>query len=402
MLNELEKNKKTEDSARTEILSSIKLTDQKHKAAIEKKIIIWTLILAIAFNIAFYYRSAIIKNQTIKKLLTFPKTAPTPPQKPPAAIAPPIQNPAPTVKLKDIILQTSNDKTIVDFVLSAATLYYIEHNAEQQQLFITLSNTGLLGNVPTTLENSFIIALNTQQKGLSTVCTLTLLPGTKVDELQLITKPQPLLHLVLSNPQLTEQKMSKTPAPVPLEQQQEERYQEIQQLLTQNNNEKTIAQLRLFLGDFPAHLQARETLVGLLIKEGAWQKAENALQIGIDKNPTYAPFIKLKAHILIGQNKTVAAINLLQQFSNTFAEDPEYLALLAALYTQHNQFMQAAELYHQLTKMQPQKAIWWVGLGLALENANKKNAAQEAYYHAYNCLDTTPELMAFVSDKIKK
>ena len=37
MLNELEKNKKTKDPARIEILSSIKSTDQKHKTAIEKK-----------------------------------------------------------------------------------------------------------------------------------------------------------------------------------------------------------------------------------------------------------------------------------------------------------------------------------------------------------------------------
>ena len=260
----------------------------------------------------------------------------------------------------------------------------------------------MLGNVPVVLENSFIIALNTQQKGLSTVCTLTLLPGTKVDELQLIKQPQPLLHLVLSNPQLTRQKMAKVPTPIPLEQQQEQRYQEIQQLLTQNNNEKTIRQLRLFLGDFPTHLPARETLVGLLIKEGAWQKADNVLQIGLAENPTYAPFIKLKAHILISQNKIGAALNLLHQFSNIFAEDTEYLALLAALYTQQNQFMQAAELYHQLTKMQPQKAIWWIGLGVALESANKKNAAQEAYNHAYNSLETNPELIAFVSEKIRK
>lgn len=410
MLNELEKNKKSEDPARTEILSSINLTNQKHKAALEKKIIILVLILGIVISIFFSYRATIINNTTISKLISLPKTIFTAPKKPQVTTATVAQPPTkkvvpattPTVKLKNIILQTANAKTVIDFVLSATTLYYIEHSADQQQLFITLSNTGLLGNVPIALENSFITALNTQQRGMSTICTLTLLPGTKVDELQLIDKPQPLLHLVLSNPQLTNRKMLKIPIPVSLEQQQEQRYQDIQQLLAQNNNQAAITQLRLFLGDFSPHLQARETLVGLLIKEGAWQKADNILTVGLDKNPNYAPFIKLKARIFIAQNKIPAALNLLQQFSTTFAEDPEYLALLATLYQQQNQFMAAAELYNQLTKIQPQKAIWWVGLAIALESADKKNAAKEAYNHAYNSLETTPELMAFLADKTKQ
>jgi hypothetical protein len=411
MLNELEKNKTTDDSARAEILSSINLTTQKHKAAFEKKIIGWALILAVTIGVFLYYRSAITTNTTVTNLINLQKTILAASKKPfaPKPSAPTsdkankiLTSIEPTIKLKNITLQTANDKTIMNFALSSPALYYIEHSADRQQLFITLSNTGLLGNVPVTLDNSFVLALNTKQKGTSIVCTLTLLPGTKVDELQLIDKPQPLLQLILSNEQLTSSKMSKTPIPVSLEQQEEQRYQNILQLMAQNNVKESITQLQLFLGDFTNNLEAREMLVALLIKKGAWQKANNILMVGLNKHPTYAPFMKLKAHILIEQGKTEAAITFLQKISSSFTDDPEYFALLAALYQQQGQFMRAAGYYNQLTKIQPQKATWWVGLGVSLESAGKKNAANEAYNRAYNSLEVPPDLIAFLADKIKK
>jgi MSHA biogenesis protein MshN len=64
--------------------------------------------------------------------------------------------------------------------------------------------------------------------------------------------------------------------------------------------------------------------------------------------------------------------------------------------------MQAAALYDQLTKLEPQKPVWWLGLGIALESAGKNNAAQEAYSRASNNSDVLPELKTFLNNKIKK
>ena len=55
---------------------------------------------------------------------------------------------------------------------------------------------------------------------------------------------------------------------------------------------------------------------------------------------------------------------------------------MAYLYQQQRQYILAAELYNQLVKIDSNHALWWVGLGRALEAAGKKNAAQEAYHHA--------------------
>ena len=401
MLNELEKNKQGDQTSQQEALSGINPSVIKQKYTLDKKIIFRIfifiiIILSISTGIAWLYRSKTASkspkiNSTIEA---------TNAQKNVAATLE--QPPLPTIKLQNITLEQKDNRTILDFILSAPTQYLVEHSTEQQ-LSITLNNAGLLGNLPVALEKSFIVTLNTKQNNNDIISTLTLLPGTKVDELQLIDKPQPHLHLAFSNAQLTNSSMLKVPTPISPEQQIAERYQDIQDLLAQNKIDEAIPKLHLFIGDYPNHLQAREMLVSLLIKEGRLQKANDVLIVGLNKYQSYIPFIKLKAHILIKQNEVNAAITLLQKYiANIDASDVEYLALLAALHQQQGQFIQAAGLYDQLTKIQPQKTLWWIGLGVALENAGQKNAAREAYQLAYNKSDVPPDLGAFLSDKIKK
>ena len=401
MLNELEKNKQGDQASQQEALSGINPSVIKQKYTLDKKIIFRIfifiiIILSISTGIAWLYRSKTASkspktNSSIKTTNTQKSGAITLEQPP-----------LPTIKLQNITLEQKDNRTILDFILSAPTQYLVEHSTEQQ-LSITLNNAGLLGNLPVALEKSFIVTLNTKQNNNDIISTLTLLPGTKVDELQLIDKPQPHLHLAFSNAQLTNSSMLKVPTPISPEQQIAGRYQDIQDLLAQNKIDEVIHELHLFIGDYPNHLQAREMLVSLLIKEGRLQEANDVLTVGLNKYQSYTPFIKLKAHILIKQNNVSAAITLLQKYiTNIDAGDVEYLALLAALHQQQGQFIQAAGLYDQLTKIQPQKTLWWIGLGVALENAGQKNAAREAYQLAYNKSDVPPDLGAFLSDKTKK
>ena len=401
MLNELEKNKQGDQASQQEALSGRNPWVIKKKYTVDKKIIFRIfifiiIILSISTGIAWLYRSKTASkspktNSSIKTTNTQKSGAITLEQPP-----------LPTIKLQNITLEQKDNRTILDFILSAPAQYLVEHSTEQQ-LSITLNNAGLLGNLPVALEKSFIVTLNTKQNNNDIISTLTLLPGTKVDELQLIDKPQPHLHLAFSNAQLTNSSMLKVPTPISPEQQIAGRYQDIQDLLAQNKIDEAIPKLHLFIGDYPNHLQAREMLVSLLIKEGRLQKASDVLTVGLNKYQSYIPFIKLKAHILIKQNEVSAAITLLQKYiTNIDTSDVEYLALLAALHQQQGQFIQAAGLYDQLTKIQPQKTIWWIGLGVALENAGQKNAAREAYQLAYNKSDVPPDLGAFLSDKIKK
>lgn len=414
VLNELEKSR-DEVPEHKAALMGMAPAIKKQQGAVWWKLTYWLIILAIAVGITWHYHPRLpqlftnlsttittVKNRITKIKQGEEKTPPVTP-----AIAQPQTVPQlPMVRLQQVTLEQKNNQTILDYILSAPTSYYIEHGSEQQ-LFITLNNTNVLGNLPVSLANSFIFSLNTTQNKSNIVSLLTLLPGTKIDELQLIDKPQPHIHLVLSNPQLTTEltkgSLSKVPTQLTPEEQKAERYREIRQFLAHNEIRSAIQKLHLFVGDYPNHTQARITLVSLLIKEGRLQKADDILTVAFNKFRDYPPFIKLKAHILIKENRTMAAIDLLQQhFATASPSDVEYFALLAALYQQHGSYMAAAGLYNQLTKIQPQKTSWWLGLGVALENAGKTNAAREAYRHAYNSTDVPPELSAFLNDKINK
>jgi tetratricopeptide (TPR) repeat protein len=395
VLNELEKNKKSTPKQH-EALAGMVPTIKKQEGETRWKFVYWLIILAIVLSVAWHYRPSFVVNipKTIASLQKNKLLASMAP-KPQAPIIPQ----PPKVKLQNIVLEQKDNKNVLDFILSEPTQYYIEHNSEQQ-FFITLSDTGVSGNLPISIDNTLITAFNTKQNNNNIVSTITLLPGTKIEVLQLVNTP-PHLHLVLSNPQLIKASLSKIPTLLSPEEQATESYHEIEQLLMQNKNQAASQKLHIFIGDFPSHNQARLTLVTLLIKEGRLQKADDILMVGLNKYGDYSPFIKLKAHILVKQNRVAAAIELLQNNLANNNDDVEYLALLAALYQQQGAFMPAAELYNQLTRIQPQKASWWLGLGIALESANKRNAAKEAYQRAYDSSDISPELSAFLDNKVR-
>jgi len=417
MLNELEKSKQR-DSKRLTALSSITPILRKQQGALRLRLIILFMILMLAIGFVWHNRQLFISNLSAIMTADKTKTAPQKPKKqeklenktivapkPKATIK--LKNktivapkPKAAIKLQEIVLKQQDNQTILDFILSSPATYYIEHGPNKQRLFITLNNTTLLGNLPVSLENSFLISLDTKQNRNDTTITLALLPGTKVNSAHFVAEPKSYLHLVLSNPQLTDSNMSKTLTPLSPEQKEMERLKEIHHLLVLDRTSSAIHKLHLLTGDSPNNLQARTLLVSLLIKNGRVKKADEILMIGLNRHQTYIPFVKLKARILIKSNNPSAAAYLLEKHLDT-TNDIELLAILAAIYQQQSKFMPAAKIYNKLTKNQPQESRWWVGLGLALENANKINAAREAYHQAYNSPNVPPELASFLNGKLK-
>ncbi len=395
ILNALEKNKRKTLNKKQLVSIPIIPATKKQQGLLSWKLFYWLIVLAIPIGTLWTFFPQIIVNlpRSLNSYVTinlskYMHDTPTNKKVLPA--------PLPTIKLQDITLEQKNNKTILNFIISAPTSYHIEYGAEQK-LLITLNNIGVAGNLPLALDNSFITSFNTTQNNNNIVSTLTLLPGTKVDAFQLVDKPNARLHLVLSNSQVNKGTITKTPAPLSPEEEAAACYQEIKQLIAQGKIQAAIPKMHMFIGDFPNNNEIRSLLVSILIKEERLEKADDVLMAGLDRHHDHLPFIKLKANILIKQNKALAAMEFLQKHATAAAaNDIEYLALLAALYQQDGDCMSAAELYNQLTKIQPQKAAWWVGLGIALEHAGKKNAAKEAYHRAYNAPEISPELKSFL------
>ena len=84
----------------------------------------------------------------------------------------------------------------------------------------------------------------------------------------------------------------------------------------------------------------------------------------------------------------------------TIAKDPEYHAFLAGLYEQNGQPLLAARVYNQLVHLVPTQGVWWMGLGISLEQLNKSNEALIAYNSALKTRALNPELQAYVDSRI--
>lgn len=141
--------------------------------------------------------------------------------------------------------------------------------------------------------------------------------------------------------------------------------------------------LRAALRMEPDYLPAREVLAGVLLRGGRLVEAGELLREGLQRAPDHALFARLYARVLLAQGQTDAAVHLLERHRHAAgAQQPDYDALLAALYQRSGRYAQAAGLYRRLVILRPGAGAWWLGLGLALEGAGKSGQAVEAYRQA--------------------
>jgi predicted Zn-dependent protease len=192
---------------------------------------------------------------------------------------------------------------------------------------------------------------------------------------------------------------------VPFDQKQKAQhlYRQALQSIANNQTMDAIKTLRLLLYLQPDNIQAREALGVLLFRTGQKDQASEIVTQGTMRNPNNMELVELQAHILASHNKNAEAISILQQHPLSIYSYPDYYAYLAALYQHQGQYVAAAKLYNKLVKIMPDKAVWWLGLGVALESMDKNAAALESYKRALNVgVNLDANTRAFIEDKIAK
>lgn len=198
-------------------------------------------------------------------------------------------------------------------------------------------------------------------------------------------------------------KMLITVVPLDKKQKAQNLYKKALQLIANNQNTDAIKTLRLFLYLQPDNIQAREALAVLLFRTGNKNQAGAVVMQGSTRGQNNAGWVELQARILASENKNAKAISILQQNHFPLYDHPDYYAYLATLYQHEGQYVAAAELYNKLVKLMPGNAIWWLGLGIALESMDKGVAALESYQQALNVgMNLDANTRAFIEDKIAK
>lgn len=302
--------------------------------------------------------------------------------------------------LENITYNINGNKTTLDFIFTTPTTYFLTRSQDQKTLTITLNNTKLNKSYSLPPNMPLITSLSTLQQNNNTAINFSLADGTQVDNIQFYDQPTPHLEMIFSS-NVAAPKMSKVEIPVSSDLQAQKLYNQVLELLNEQEHQTAIERLYLLLGDFPNFAQARELLGEILINEGKPQRAIEIMDMGLKKYPDYYPFVKLKAYAYASRGDTDSALRVLKEKQPAdIAEDPDYFSLLAAMYNERGQYMQAAEIYYQLTNLQPTNTNWWIGLGTALESSDKNNAAKEAYQKALSLGQISPDLRDFLSSKL--
>jgi len=254
-------------------------------------------------------------------------------------------------------------------------------------------------------ENTKITPLPTMEKSDFTVTTKTKAIKTtaKKTVAEKITPAAIRLdveNIIETAPVSSGDNINKIIRPLTNEQQSQLAFQHALDMLARNNQQSARIALEDALSFSPAHLQARETLAAILLNTGRISEAASRLNEGLHLMPDAAPLAKLYARILVDQGDTADAITVLERAPPTVKADPEYHALLAALYQQVKKYVQAAKIYQQILLQHPEVAQWWMGLGLAQDAMGKANLALEAFQRAQHTGGLGDKVLKYVQARI--
>lgn len=320
------------------------------------------------------------------------------------------------ITLNNFSLDSGSDIAYLHLSLTKTTHYFIENNNSDQPILLTLANTKLTPALQSNLQelpaNKWIKNIKFHQVTDALVIEINLMPNIELSKLQSKNEPSSeiLMHFIQKNnadtdiniqtAALDSGTMHKITLPLTDEEIVEQEYQQAIELAFTNQTPAAIAKLQKVLNVSPKYTQAREALVSLLIK---YNKPEQALKVvsdGLAKDPENLVFIKLQAQILVNQGRLEQALKTLSKHHPAINLEPDYYGFTASLYQKTKQYIMAAKIYDQLTKLQPNKAMWWIGLGISLEAVGENNASVEAYKNALrNGANLDPQVRAYIESK---
>ncbi len=154
-------------------------------------------------------------------------------------------------------------------------------------------------------------------------------------------------------------------------------------LLGQGRQAEAEQALREALQMDPRQLRARETLAALYFNSGRLSEAQALLAEGVRLSPRAAGLVQFYARLMADQGELDTALTALQRARPPLEENPDYHALLAALYQRAGRHEPAAWTYRQLLAQRGTQAAWWMGLGISLEALGDTAPALEAYVKAH-------------------
>jgi|GEM_PF-3784177 len=178
-------------------------------------------------------------------------------------------------------------------------------------------------------------------------------------------------------------------------------YRKALKYLDQGKQQNAVALLQDILSQNPAYHPAREALIGIMLEQKNQNEANTLIKEGLSIEPDYLPFVQTQAQLLVDANQLQEALKLLKNQSPNIVTYPDYYAMLAVVYQKLNDARHAGSIYQALVKINPQKAIYWLGLGISLEQIQKPQLAVNAYQKALYLGNIPIQLRSYAASRIQ-
>ena len=186
------------------------------------------------------------------------------------------------------------------------------------------------------------------------------------------------------------------------QQRTESEYRQATVLKQQGRSAEAILMLEQTLKSDPQHTAARQTLISLLLEAKRHDDAMRWLQQWLSADRNQVGMAMILARLQVEKGMTPGATETLQR-SLPFAQDkPDFLAFMAALQQRQAHHKEAADLYREALKRMPQNAVWLMGLAISLQADGRNQDALDAFRQAKDGSGLSPELLAFVEQKISQ
>jgi MSHA biogenesis protein MshN len=103
------------------------------------------------------------------------------------------------------------------------------------------------------------------------------------------------------------------------------------------------------------------------------------LEIVVERDPSRLAAAMRLARLQVEMGQWDAAWRVLERSAPHAGKNAEYQGFVGTVLRQLKRAPEASEAYRRAISLQPEEGRWWVGLGLALEDAGRKKEAKLAF-----------------------
>ena len=186
------------------------------------------------------------------------------------------------------------------------------------------------------------------------------------------------------------------------EQQADFRYREALSLMAQSRVSDAQTALEDALRLDPKNLAARQALLSIFLTAKRYPQAEQILQEGLRLNLAVAPLATALASVQLERGDPAAALVTLEKYAPQAHGAAEYHGVYAALLQRTGRHAEAIEQFQAALKIQTNHAPWLMGLGISLQAEKRYAEAEPAYSRARAGNGLSPELQAFVEQRLQQ